>query len=565
MKKMKPQQDFALQHKQPLGLFVLIVLLLAVFQPALANVEFEVEYQDTASTGFLATTPVTPVGGNQGTTLGEQRRIALEHALGEFAERLSSSVPIHIQARFQNLGGSSSSAILASAGPEWFNYNFKNAPARNIAYPSALANKLSGMDLSDQSKGIADVNLTINADIDGAALGNSTYYYGLDGRSPRFDIDFITVITHELIHGLGFLSAIDPLTGHKFGCSQASCRTNDIGDIFSTFLARQTQASQTPTPLLNMTQSQRLAAVTANGQIIWTGNFAQAQSTNFLTGLISDAPKIYAPSPLELGSSLSHTDLSLSPAELMQPSYSGSMGLSYLSLAMLADLGWGTAGDLKITLRELEPYTPSNGTRANRVLASVSHAQPTTSTLNGIEVLFSILQGSLTVEDSQGADLCSKISSLKVRCQLSSLLPAQITDITLRVQDAASSKVTAVITGNLLELEPSDNTVQLVVMAPPEVTAPEDEQILLENNTADDSSHEDSSTDSSNQDDATQNTNNNTATSNTQTQTPNSTPMRASQSGGSVNLWMLLLLASFFTVHTKPFRGFTIRVLSSNG
>ena len=59
----------------------LIVLLSALFPlAAFAQVDFIIEYEDAQGYGFYDTTPVSPIGGNTGTTFGEQRRIAFEKA-----------------------------------------------------------------------------------------------------------------------------------------------------------------------------------------------------------------------------------------------------------------------------------------------------------------------------------------------------------------------------------------------------------------------------------------------------------------------------------------------------
>src|SRR5215212_7729891 len=50
--------------------------------------------------GFNDPTPVAPVGGNTGTTLGQQRLIAFQHAANIWSARLNSDVPIRIRAQF---------------------------------------------------------------------------------------------------------------------------------------------------------------------------------------------------------------------------------------------------------------------------------------------------------------------------------------------------------------------------------------------------------------------------------------------------------------------------------
>src|SRR3954463_4243444 len=80
--------------------------------------------------GFNDPTPATPVGGNTGTTLGEQRLIAFQHAASIWSARLDSAVPIRIRAQFTPLGP----GVLGSAGPVAVAANFPNAPLPNTIY-----------------------------------------------------------------------------------------------------------------------------------------------------------------------------------------------------------------------------------------------------------------------------------------------------------------------------------------------------------------------------------------------------------------------------------------------
>lgn len=413
------------------------------------KVTFEVQYMDQPGSGFFSTETRAPVGLNPGQTLGEQRRIALERTLQSFASRLTSSIPIHIEAGFVNLGGSTTSAVLASAGPEWFNFSFKNAPAPNIAYPSALANKISGSDLSNASQGIADISITINEDIDGTALGSSKFYYGLDKKNAFRDIDFSTVVSHELMHGLGFLSAIDPLTGHMFGCSYASCRTNDLSDIYSTFLAR--LVNNTPVALETMTQESRLEALTADGELIWTGAQTQMYTSDLYAGLANGYLKIYAPSPLELGSSLSHTDFRIKPAEIMQASYSGASDLTPVNLAMLGDLGWGQTTDLGLTV---EGNTNDETDKSFNVRLSNNGAQ----SIPNILLNFEQSTGVLLLESQDENIRCEIKSERKVQCTLASLANQQIYDAGFTLQqEFVNGTIKVDIEAGIVDIRPANN------------------------------------------------------------------------------------------------------------
>ena len=82
---------------------------------------------DPAGVGYNDTTPVAPVGGNPGTTRGEQRRIVAQYAAAMWGSVLQSDVPIYVQARFLNLAA----GVLGSAGATFVNSNYPNAPIPN--------------------------------------------------------------------------------------------------------------------------------------------------------------------------------------------------------------------------------------------------------------------------------------------------------------------------------------------------------------------------------------------------------------------------------------------------
>ena len=138
--------------------------------------------------GFNDPAPAAPVGGNTGTTLGDQRLIAFAHAARIWSERLDSNVPIRIRAQFTPLGA----GILGSAGPVAVASDFPNAPLPGTQYHIALANKLAGGDLAPA---LDDINANFTTAIN--------FYLGLDNNHGTQN-DLVTVLLHEFAHGLGF-------------------------------------------------------------------------------------------------------------------------------------------------------------------------------------------------------------------------------------------------------------------------------------------------------------------------------------------------------------------------
>ncbi|MBB3220168.1 PA domain-containing protein [Pseudoduganella umbonata] len=166
---------------------------------------------NAAGVGFNDETPATPVGGNTGTTLGEQRLIAFTYAANLWGAKLESTVPIRIQASFEPLTCTATGAVLGSAGTLEAFDDFPNIPKKDTWYPGALANKLSG---EDQNPGLADIRARFNSRLGlfPDCFPGSPFYLGLDGNHGT-ETDFVAVLLHEMGHGLGFQSFTDEETG----------------------------------------------------------------------------------------------------------------------------------------------------------------------------------------------------------------------------------------------------------------------------------------------------------------------------------------------------------------
>ena len=72
---------------------------------------------DCDQTYWSDSTPATPVGGNTGTTLGQQRKNALTYATQQLVQQLQTPAQIVLHACGAHLGGDANSAILAHSGP----------------------------------------------------------------------------------------------------------------------------------------------------------------------------------------------------------------------------------------------------------------------------------------------------------------------------------------------------------------------------------------------------------------------------------------------------------------
>src|SRR5687768_18450794 len=219
-----------------------------------AEAQFVIVNINAPGVGFNDPTPAAPVGGNTGTTLGEQRIIAFQHAAAIWSARLDSNVPIRIRAQFVALGP----GVLGSAGPVSVVRDFPNAPIPATWYHVALANKLAGVDL-----------LPANDDINANFSTNFNFYLGLDNNhGPQNDL--VAVLLHEFAHGLGFSQFANLGTGALF---------NGGPDAYNTRLFDTTLGLSWP----QMSNAQRILSATRFGRVVWTGNFVTAGVPNVLS------------------------------------------------------------------------------------------------------------------------------------------------------------------------------------------------------------------------------------------------------------------------------------------
>src|SRR5689334_20434631 len=84
---------------------------------------------DGPGEGFNDLTAAIPVGGNTGTTVGDQRLQALQYGADLWAAVLNSDVEIQIEASFDDLSCSPTSGLLGLAGPQTLHANFSGAPS----------------------------------------------------------------------------------------------------------------------------------------------------------------------------------------------------------------------------------------------------------------------------------------------------------------------------------------------------------------------------------------------------------------------------------------------------
>lgn len=324
-------------------------LLLAVSWSGLAQAtQVVIANQDGAGEGFNDTTPVAAVGGNPGTTLGEQRLNVFEQAAKIWAAVIDSPVTITVSAQFDPLTCTSTQAVLGSAGATSVHRNFSGAPVSNTWYPQALANSLANGDLSAN----ADISATFNDAIDNndSCLAGTNWYYGLDGNKPAHTIELLSVVLHEIGHGLGFQTYVNTATGAKLA---------GLNDAF--MLNLEDHSLSPPKTWDALDNAGRVASAINTSYLHWVGPQVTARVGDYNGGINQGHVRMYAPATLSTGSSVSHFSNTLSPNELMEPFDTGPKTGPGLALPLLQDIGWTTFSDAAPVLAVLGDHQALDG------------------------------------------------------------------------------------------------------------------------------------------------------------------------------------------------------------
>lgn len=252
-----------------------------------------------------------------------EAQAAFQFAVDIWSTVITSPATIRVTARWTPLDP----GVLGSAGASSLIRDFSGAPVPGTWYPISLAEKLAGGDLNSVDS--ADITARFNST-------QSGWYFGTDGNPPSGQFDMVTVVLHELGHGLGFFGSMNVASG--MGSWGAGTGFPFIFDRFAENGANQQLINTTIFP----NPSAALASQLTGNNIFFDGPRATAENGG-------TPPKLYAPSTWNSGSSFSHLDETQFPAgnpnSLMTPALGSAEAIhspGNITLGMFDDWGWTT-------------------------------------------------------------------------------------------------------------------------------------------------------------------------------------------------------------------------------
>ncbi|MEM6297086.1 MAG: T9SS type A sorting domain-containing protein [Bacteroidota bacterium] len=213
----------------------------------------------------------------------EEAKVATEFAFSVYSRLLKSDVPIYVSISYIPL----EDGVLGGSSPADF-YLIQDGPVRSIQ-TAPLAEKIVGESLN--ADGEADIEIVISdADI---------WYFGTDGNVSGRQFDYISVMLHEITHGLGLysLASVDGSGLGSLGGLSTVANPDEL--LYFSFDAFAELGDETPIFELDE-QSRTLGNALTSNDLFF--------DAPILREAFGDRVKLYAPSVWNQGSSYAHLD-----------------------------------------------------------------------------------------------------------------------------------------------------------------------------------------------------------------------------------------------------------------
>jgi len=294
----------------------------------------------TAAAATGTTTPVSNfavnfISDSTSSSWTAPARTAFLAAVNVWSHEIQSKQPLTIEAHATSFPDP---ALLGDAGPG----DFVTQADPDVAYPLAYADAQSTTRVDPT---YSDIFAEFNPQRTGL-------YFGTDGRPGTTQVDFESVVLHELGHGLGLVGAGDMNGARGYNRFQYANGTYGPKGVFDTFTYAASPTATAPitsyangsTTLGTALEGFPNSSGTPTGGVYWSGTAGRAAG--------GGAPvRLYAPNPFQSGSSYSHLDESSYPRgsanALMTPQLSAGEAIhdpGPIALGMLSDMGYAVPG-----------------------------------------------------------------------------------------------------------------------------------------------------------------------------------------------------------------------------
>lgn len=375
----------------------------------------------------------------------EAAQTAVQYAAHIWETYLDSNVTITLDACWaDNL----SVGVLGHGGALNYWYNFSGAPLSNTFYSSSLANSLHGSDLDSNE---ADMYIGLSSIF--------SWYTGTDGNTPAGQYDLVSVVLHEICHGLGLLGFMQYSGGEGgwgYGYNMATpydgyAETGEGQSLLDTALF--------PNP------SYALGTVLTSSNVYFSGPNAMAANSN-------QPVKLYAPATWSSGSSYSHIDTIYNNTINSLMTYAFSDGASQHNLGpilvgLMEDIGWQTdSADPTPTPTATPSSTPIPGATATPTPEPTATPSPSYSADLSVSITdftASLLVGS---QIEYQAVVLNGGPERAASVVLSSILPEGVNFVSAMGTQGDCSNTAESVNCSLGTLQPSDSvTVTITLLA----------------------------------------------------------------------------------------------------
>jgi len=308
---------------------------ICTYEPTDINAHHFIDHRDVAgkAPSALAASEFRVTYENEcgGDTWPQDAFDAFEYSMRIWETYLQSNVPVRIEATWRELDEN----VLGNAGPTLIAQVPAPVGQNNTWYAVAQASAMTGVDIiGTNATQDFDIRININCEF-------NNWYFGTDANTPANRIDFVTVVLHEIGHGIGFIGSMraDPeIQVAEWGFESNAGNTLPI--IYDRFVEDGVGVS-----ILNETaypnQSRPLydGVTGQNDGILFTGMDASMVNASLPVPL-------YAPLPWRGGSSYSHLDQATyfnTENALMRPRIDAASAIHTpgpVFCGMLSDMGW---------------------------------------------------------------------------------------------------------------------------------------------------------------------------------------------------------------------------------